>query len=124
MAFGVLEGMPDLVMDQGATQKLDFTYIEDAARGTVQLYQAANLPHRVYNLATGQAASIGHIIEIAKKYSHFPVEVEIGPGNLMQRAEALDISRAKADFAYVPEYSLEMGIKKYADWIRANKRGS
>ena len=121
MAFGILEGMPDLVMDQGETQKLDFTYIEDAARGTVQLYQAENPQHRIYNIATGQAASIGQVIEICKKYTHFPGDVSIGPGTLMDRAEALDISRAKADLGYSPEFSLEDGIKIYADWIKKNQ---
>ena len=43
MAFGALEGLKDLRMDKGANQKLDFTYIEDAARGIALLYQAKDL---------------------------------------------------------------------------------
>jgi nucleoside-diphosphate-sugar epimerase len=121
MAFGVLEGMPDLKMEAGATQKLDFTYIQDAARGTVQLYRAENLPQQVYNIATGQATSIAEVIAIAKRHTHFPVDVEIGPGDLMSRAEALDISRAQRDLGYEPEFLLDEGIKIYADWIQTNK---
>ena len=124
MAFGVLEGMPGLEMDQGETQKLDFTYIEDAARGTVQLYQAENPPHCVYNIATGQAASVGEVIEICKMYTHFPVDVSIGPGNLMDRAEALDISRAQTELGYSPQFALEEGIRIYADWIVKNQPAS
>lgn len=122
MAFGVLEGMPGLTMDQGGTQKLDFTYIEDAARGTVLLYQVENPKHQVYNIATGQATSIGQVVEICKRHTYFPVDVTIGPGNLMHRAEALEISRAKVDLEYAPQFSLEEGIRKYADWIKENKK--
>lgn len=123
MAFGVLEGMGDLVMDKGETQRLDFTYVKDAARGTALLYQAEGLKHTTYNIATGQSTSVGEVIEIAKQYSHYAVKVTIGPGDLMNRAEALDITRAQTDLGYHPQYTLEEGIKEYADWIKNTKEG-
>lgn len=121
MSFGVLEGMDGLTMDIGGTQKLDFTYIEDAARGTAQLFLAENLPHWIYNIATGQATSVGEVIDISKRFTHYPIEIEIGPGGLMERAEALDISRAQRDLGYEVQFSLEEGVKKYADWIKNMK---
>ena len=121
MAFGALEGLPDLRMDEGADQKLDFTYIEDAARGTALLFTADHLEHIVYNIATGRAHSINEVINLARKYSHYPTEGELGPGELMQRAEALDISRAREELGFEVKTSLETGIKKYADWIKKVK---
>jgi nucleoside-diphosphate-sugar epimerase len=117
MAFGGLEGMEGLKMDKGAEQRVDFTYIQDAARGTAMLYQAQNLKHQVYNIASGEPNSVGRVIKLVQKYSHFPVKVEIGPGVLMQRAEALDISRARAELGFEPEFSLEEGVQRYADWL-------
>jgi nucleoside-diphosphate-sugar epimerase len=117
MAFGALEGLEGLQMDRGADQKLDFTYIEDAGLGMALLYQADNLSHNTFNIATGVPNSVGRVAELAQKYSHFPVTVELGPGELMQRCEALDISRAKTELGFEPRYSLEEGIQRYADWL-------
>jgi UDP-glucose 4-epimerase len=117
LAFGALEGLKDLKSDTGADQKLDFTYIEDAARGTVLLYLARNLKHSVYNIATGEPNSVGKAAELAQKYSRYPVSVEIGPGELMQRCEALDISRAREELDFQPQYGLEEGVQKYAAWL-------
>lgn len=119
LGFGALEGLEDLAMDKGADQKLDFTYIEDAARGTAMLYQAEEVKHTIYNIATGVPTSLGRVAELCRKYSPFAVKVELGPGELMQRCEALDISRAREELGYEPEYSVEEGVKKYADWIKA-----
>ncbi|MBD3306028.1 NAD-dependent epimerase/dehydratase family protein [candidate division KSB3 bacterium] len=117
MAFGALEGLEGLQMDRGADQKLDFTYIEDAGRGAALLYQATDLKHRIFNIATGVPNSVGRVAELAQKYSHFPVKVELGPGELMQRCEALDITRAKEELGFEPRYTLEEGIQRYADWL-------
>ncbi len=117
LAFGALEGLDDLKMDKGADQKLDFTYIEDAARGTALLYQAEGLKHSIYNIATGVPSSLGKVAKLAQKYSSFPVKVELGSGELMQRAEALDISRAKEELGFEPQYSIEEGIQRYAQWM-------
>lgn len=117
LAFGALEGLEGLRMDKGADQKLDFTYIEDAGRGTALLYQAKNLKHTIFNIATGTPNSVGRVAELAQKYSHFPVTVELGPGELMQRCEALDITRAREELDFEPQYTLEEGIQRYADWL-------
>ena len=118
MAFGALEGLEGLHMDRGADQKLDFTYIEDAGRGTALLYQANDLKHDVFNIATGVPTSVGRMAELSQQYSHFPVTVELGPGELMQRCEALDISRAREELGFEPRYNAEEGVRKYADWLK------
>ncbi len=118
LAFGALEGLEGLTMDKGADQKLDFTYVEDAARGTVMLYQAKDLKHSIYNIATGVPNSVGRVVELAQKYSPFAATVELGPGKLMERCDALDISRARKELGFEPQYSLEEGIQRYADWLK------
>ena len=117
LAFGALEGLDGLQMDKGADQKLDFVYIEDAARGTALLYAADQPPHNVYNIATGVATSVGRVAELAQQYSRYDVNVAMGPGMLMQRCEALDISRAQRELGYEPQYDVETGIRKYAAWM-------
>jgi nucleoside-diphosphate-sugar epimerase len=120
VAFGALEGLPDPGADSGADQKLDFTYVEDAARGLVMIYQAEKTKHRVYNIATGQAVSVGRVSELATKHSESGVSYRIGPGTLMRRCEALDISRAQTELGYAPEVSIEEGIQRYAAWLKGD----
>ena len=91
--------------------------MEDAARGTALLYQKKKLKQSVYNIATGVPTSVGKVVELAQKYSKFSVKVELGSGKLMQRAEALDISRAREELGFEPHYSLEEGIQRYAKWM-------
>jgi nucleoside-diphosphate-sugar epimerase len=56
--------------------------------------------------------------ELSSRYSSFPVKAEIGPGELMQRCEALDISRAREELGFEPQYDIEEGIQKYARWMK------
>ncbi len=117
LAFGALEGLEGLQMDRGADQKLDFVYIEDAGRGTAMIYAADKPAHSVYNIATGVATSVGRVAELAQRHSRFDVAVELGEGMLMQRCEALDITLAREDLGYEPQYDVETGIRKYAEWM-------
>jgi nucleoside-diphosphate-sugar epimerase len=122
LAFGVLEGMDGLHANRGGDQRLDFTYVEDAARGIVLLLNAENLQHRAFNIATGEAHPVGEVVALARRFTHFPVEVDIGPGELMRRCEALDISRAQHELGYAPRVGLEEGVRRYADWLKVKRR--
>jgi nucleoside-diphosphate-sugar epimerase len=122
MAFGALEGLEGLQMDKGADQRLDFTYVEDAARGMALLFDAKDPPHKIFNIATGESHSVGEVAKLAQRYTHFPVSVSIGPGELMRRSEALDITRAASELGYAPRVNLEEGIKRYADWLKQRAR--
>jgi len=117
MAFGALEGLEGLKSEKGADQQLDFTHVEDAARGIVLLFNAENLKHKLFNIATGQPTSVGEVVALTQKYTHFPVAVDIGPGTLMPRCKALDITRAKEALGFSPKYTLDTGIEQYADWM-------
>jgi nucleoside-diphosphate-sugar epimerase len=117
VAFGALEGLEGLRLERGGDQKLDFSYVEDVARGVVLLYKATDLKHKVFNIATGLGNTVGKVAELAQECTHFAVTVEIGPGKMMPRCEALDITRAMEELGYRPHYSLQEGMKLYADWL-------
>jgi nucleoside-diphosphate-sugar epimerase len=82
------------------------------------LFQAQAVKHSIYNIATGVPTSVGRVAELCRQHSAFPVTVDLGPGELMQRCEALDISRAREELGFEPEYSVEDGIQKYAAWMK------
>jgi len=120
LAFGALEGLKGLQSTAGSDQRIDFTYVEDTARGIILLSEKEHIERKIYNIATGSSNKVGEVIRLAKKYSHFPFEVEVGIGKLMKRCEALDISKAREDLGYQAKVGIEEGIKRYSNWIKAH----
>ena len=119
LAFGALEGLRGLQSTAGSDQRIDFTYVEDTARGIILLSEKKHLKRQIYNIATGSPNKVGDVIRLAKRYSHFPYEVEVGIGKLMKRCEALDISKAREELGYQAKVGIEEGIKRYSNWIKA-----
>lgn len=120
--FGPLEGLSDLQLEKGANQSLGFTYVKDTARGTVLVYKKDKPPHRAYNIAAREAINFCDLAGITKRYSPASSEVRIGPGKLFPRGETLDISLARKDLGFEPEYEIEKAIQEYAEWIKQNRR--
>ncbi len=121
IAFGVLEGIQGLQSSKGGDQKIDFTYVLDAAQGIYRLFEKKKPDSSVYNLSSGKSYKIAEVVALCKKYTHFPTEISLGKGILMNRVEGLDISRAQKELGYQPEYDIEKGIRLYSDWIKAKK---
>jgi len=120
--LGPLESLPDLRLEKGADQRLGFTYVKDAARGTYLLYQAENPSHKTVNICSEEPVSFPEMIRLAQKYSDKPTPVKIGPGKLFPRGETLDISIAKKELGFHPRYNVEEGMREYAQWVRKNRR--
>lgn len=120
--LGPLESLPNLKLEKGADQRLGFTYVEDIARGTYLLYQAENPRYKTVNICSEEPVSFLEMVRLAQKYSDKPTSVKIGPGKLFPRGETLDISIAKKELGFHPRYSVEEGIKKYARWVRENRK--
>lgn len=105
--------------------KLDLVYARDAARSTVLACMANNLKTRVYNIATGDMVSVEEIIAAVKK--HFPdttvdykIPVHRGFSGYTVPDYPRDISAAKAEIGYQPEFGIDAGIADYLAWLRKN----
>ena len=116
--FGPLEGLKGVNFETGGDQRLDFTYVEDAARGVLMLMDAEKLNHKVFNISTGKGASLFEVLALSKKYSDRESDIHIGPGKFANRPESLDNTLAKEEFGYEAKYTVEDGIKAYSEWIR------
>jgi nucleoside-diphosphate-sugar epimerase len=116
--FGALEGLSDIKWESGGDHEADFTYIKDAVRGVLLLYQTENIKNRVFNITGGKAYKFSEVLDTVKAYSR-PSNIEIGPGYAsFPRAGMIDISRAKDELGYDPEYTLEKGVSEYAEWFK------
>ena len=112
-----MTGRP-LVINPGAG-KLDFTYIEDIARGFALSLFATEAAGHTFNITRGEARSLEELAGIIK--SHFPeVEIQMMPDHENGRPVrgTMDISAARRILGYSPRYSLEEGIGKYAEHMK------
>ena len=109
---------------KGQSEVLDFTYVEDAARGIVQatLSDAAN--NKIYNITRSadeeytllRAAQLA--IEVAGGYGNIHPE---GRDLSFPKRGRLDISRAIRDFGYAPKVNVEEGFRRYHEWFSTSK---
>jgi UDP-glucose 4-epimerase len=108
---------------QGGDEKDDFVYNKDSAHGIYLATIAEQPKSRVYNIGTGVGVTLNDFARVIRK--HLPqAKIEIGPGlnflGMPYPASGIyDISRARAELGYAPQFGLERGI---ADYLESLKR--
>ncbi len=101
--------------------KLDFTYIEDIARGFVLSLFTGEAAGHTFNITHGEARSLEELANTIK--AHFPaIEIQMTADSKNGRPirGTLDISAARRILGYNPSYSLEDGIAKYAEHMKSH----
>jgi nucleoside-diphosphate-sugar epimerase len=99
----------------GADEKLDFTYVDDAAAGII----AATLSKHTgtYNITKGHSCTLEEAANLAVKLAGSgTVNVNEKDSSFPSRG-ALNIDAAKADFGYDPKVNIEEGFQKYHEWL-------
>jgi UDP-glucose 4-epimerase len=115
-------GLP-FKLEQGGDDKDDFIYNKDSALGIYLATVADTVKSRVYNIGTGIGVTLKDFARVIRR--HIPdARMEIGDGlnfyGFPYPATAVyDISRARDELGYRPEYDLEKGI---ADYLASLKR--
>jgi nucleoside-diphosphate-sugar epimerase len=107
---------------KGANEVLDFTYVQDAARGIVQATLSKNSANKIYNITRSSekqytlkdAAELA--ISIAGKGS---LEVQDRDLSFPKRGR-LNINRAINDFLYSPQINVEEGFLIYYEWFKSS----
>jgi UDP-glucose 4-epimerase len=117
-------GLP-FKLEQGGDDKDDFIYNKDSALGIYLATVVEKVKSRVYNIGTGVGVTLRDFERVIKK--HVPnAQMEIGGGlNFYGFAYpatgVYDISRARAELGYKPEYDLENGIVDYLAALKQMK---
>ena len=102
----------------GKNEKLDFTYVEDAANGIIKASLCENAYGGVYNMTKGSSHTLYEVAQMVVKL--------VGRGTISAKERlsgypsrgALDISRARKSFGYDPKIDVEEGIRKFYDWMK------
>ena len=114
-----LKGQPLTV--KGVNQALDFTFVEDAARGIVCATLHDKARGGTYNITRGEGRTIREAADIvAKLIPGTTIEIEEADARMPSRGE-LDISRARQEIGFEPKVSLEDGLAIYLDYL-SNQR--
>jgi UDP-glucose 4-epimerase len=98
-------------------ETVDFIYVKDLANGIALAVHTSPLPHYVYNLGSGALTTVEDV-EAALK-TIFP-GVNMKRGKLTPARPRMDITRARTELGFNPEYKLEAGLR---DYIAELKRG-
>jgi nucleoside-diphosphate-sugar epimerase len=101
----------------GGDECLDFTYVDDAARGIADAAVSDNTSNTTYNITRGHARSL---LEAAKLCVDIAgqghVQINMPDTNFPTRGQ-LNIQRAQLDFEYAPQVNIEQGFKLYYAWL-------
>jgi nucleoside-diphosphate-sugar epimerase len=101
----------------GATEKLDFTYVEDTAAGIVGASLSKQAAFRTYNITRGESRTLLEAAElITKIVGKGKIEVTHKSEDYPSRG-TLSIASAKNDFGYNPTINIEEGFVKYHDYL-------
>jgi nucleoside-diphosphate-sugar epimerase len=104
----------------GYDETLDFTYVEDAAKGIVDASLSYNTDNNTYNITKSHSVTLLQAAELAVKI--------VGKGKIIVREKdidfpsrgALDITKAREHFNFNPTVDVEEGFQKYYDWLNTS----
>jgi ADP-L-glycero-D-manno-heptose 6-epimerase len=100
-------------------QKRDFVYIEDVVQANIK----AMHPRKsgVYNVGSGKAREFNDIVASLNDVLGLSLKTEFfdNPYTFYQNHTEADIQASTEYLGYIPRFSLEDGIKNYADEIKA-----
>jgi nucleoside-diphosphate-sugar epimerase len=99
-------------------ESVDFIYVKDLANGIALAVHTMPLPHQVYNLGSGALTKVDDVEEALRKI--FPV-IRMSRGKLTPARPRMDITRARAELGFNPEYKLEAGLRDYVAELKKQR---
>jgi UDP-glucose 4-epimerase len=106
------------------TEVHDYIYVTDVARACVMAMTSLSHNH-VLNICTAVDTTLTQLVELVLRYAGTPdLKPEYREDTRAVRSSAvphLNFSRVKAEreLGWVPQVSMDVGIKRYIDWYRA-----
>ena len=103
----------------GSEAKDDFIYNKDSALGIYLATVADKVPSRVYNIGSGYGLGLNDFATVLRK--KIPgADIQIGPGDNFLGMPypphgVYDVTRARDELGFKPEYDLDRGITDYLE---------
>ena len=112
-------GEPVRVFGDG-TQKRDFTFVDDVARGTIA--GLSKVGYEIINIGNNKPTALLDVIGMIEQKLDKKANLSFEPPNPLDVPSTwADISKANRLLDWHPQVSLEEGIKKTVEWHQANR---
>ena len=105
-----------LRIEGAGSERLDFTYIQDLARGVYLSLTREEALNQTINLTYGEARQIQQLIDCLKAYFPGLTVEHAGRDRMKPMRGTLDITRARELLKYSPAFPLEEGYPRYIEW--------
>ncbi len=118
MLRAALEGEP-YALAEGGDHLVEYIHVEDAADAGIAAATVGDLGQDVYNVTGDRQVSLTQAADVVRALVP-GADIAIGPGYIatLDRQGRQDITAAARDLGYRPRWSLEDGVRAYADWLR------
>lgn len=101
----------------GASETLDFTYVDDAADGIVAAATRIMARNNIYNITKSHSVSLLDAAErIVALVGRGTIEMQDRDQDFPSRG-ALNIDRARTILGYDPKVDVDEGFRAYYDWL-------
>jgi UDP-glucose 4-epimerase len=102
----------------GATETLDFTYVDDAADGIVAASLSEQANNNTYNITKSHSWTLLAAAELAVSIAGSgTINVRDRDQDFPSRG-ALNIEAARRDFGFDPRVDIDQGFQIYHDWLK------
>lgn len=101
-------------------QTRDYTYVGDAVDATLLALVSPRSEGQVYNVGTGRETSVNQLVETILRVTGSTAEAtHVDRRDIDNiRRRVLNIEKARRELRWIPETTLERGLKKTHDWLR------
>src|SRR5262249_36941353 len=106
----VWDAMAGKPVELSVYETVDFIFVKDLANGIALAVHTSPLPHNIYNLGSGTLTTVEDVERALKTI--FP-EINVKRGKLTPARPCMDITRARVELGFNPEYKVEAGLRDY-----------
>jgi len=113
-------GIPIPIYGDGSTAR-DYTYIDDIVQGIMNAIKYLE-GYRIYNLGESRVIGLDKLVSTIEELLHKKAilnRLPLQPGDM--KVTYADISKARNEIGYNPEYDFSDGVEKFIEWYRVNK---
>jgi UDP-glucose 4-epimerase len=119
-----LEGRP-APLGGGIPASNEMVYAKDVGRGVALAAHAERLPHHTYNIGSGVVVTPDDIVAALQRVVPGATASRSGPArpDRHRRLQPFDLSRARADLGYEPQYELDAGLRDFIAELQRHAAG-
>lgn len=119
-AFAIHKG-EKITLYNGGRLKRDWTYIDDIVAGFVAALDKPQV-YEIINLGCGNPVENTRFVQILEELLHRKAQIEEVPAPSSEPLITFaDTSKAKALLGYEPKVSVEEGLSRFVNWLRAER---